>query len=311
MLEKSSSIVSDTIIYDFEDAVAPSQKIPARTLLSQFLQNLSRRPTSEIAVRINPTRSSLFLEDISSVVAMPQVQTIVLPKVHERLDLERLDQVLRGTGRSFSIIASIESARAIWNIGEIAGWRSSTGSAAVSALLFAAEDYCADTSIIRTRSRTELLYARSHVVNAAKAFGLHAIDMVCVNYKDVDYLREECEDGRRLGFDGKVRDAPFYCWSDSFNVELIEQQAIHPSQVQVIQGTFVPSGKEILRAARIIAKMDEAYIQNKGAFGLDNPNGASAASETEMIDEPMVKQARKTLERARRAGLVIPDVSAT
>ena len=28
---------------------------------------------------------------------------------------------------------------------------------------------------------------------------------VCVNYKDLDYFKEECEDGRRLGFNGKVR----------------------------------------------------------------------------------------------------------
>ncbi|KAG8951365.1 hypothetical protein FRC04_006136 [Tulasnella sp. 424] len=285
MLEKSTSIASDTIIYDFEDAVAPSQKRPARSLLSNFLQALPSHLTSEIAVRVNPSASDLFVDDIASVVAMSRVQTIVLPKVHERLDLDLLDQALEATSGPFSVIASIESARALWNIGDIAGWRSSTGSAYVSGLLFAAEDY---TSIIRTRSRTELLYARSHVVNAAKAFGLHAIDMVCVNYKDMDYLREECEDGRRLGFDGK--------------------QAIHPSQVQVIQDTFVPSEREVLRAARIIAKMDEAYAQNKGAFGLDDPNDANS-SETEMIDEPMVKQARKTLERAHRAGLVIPDVS--
>lgn len=38
----------------------------------------------------------------------------------------------------------------------------------------------------------------------AKAFNLEAIDMVCVNYKDLDYLKEECQDGRRLGFTGKV-----------------------------------------------------------------------------------------------------------
>lgn len=63
---------------------------------------------------------------------------------------------------------------------------------------------CADTSIIRTTSRTELLYTRSRITLAARAHGLQSIDMVCVNYKDVDYLREECEEGRRLGFDGKV-----------------------------------------------------------------------------------------------------------
>ena len=37
---------------------------------------------------------------------------------------------------------------------------------------------CADTGIIRTSERTELLYTRSQVVVAAKAYGLEAIDMV-------------------------------------------------------------------------------------------------------------------------------------
>ena len=59
---------------------------------------------------------------------------------------------------------------------------------------------------MRTRNRQELLYTRSQIAIAAKAFGLEAIDMVCIHYKDLDYLREECEDGRRLGFTGKVSD---------------------------------------------------------------------------------------------------------
>lgn len=38
---------------------------------------------------------------------------------------------------------------------------------------------CADTSIIRTPSRQELLFTRSQIAITAKAFGLDAIDMVC------------------------------------------------------------------------------------------------------------------------------------
>ena len=38
---------------------------------------------------------------------------------------------------------------------------------------------CADTSVIRTSSRQELLYPRSKIAVVAKAFGLEAIDMVC------------------------------------------------------------------------------------------------------------------------------------
>jgi citrate lyase beta subunit len=80
---------------------------------------------------------------------------------------------------------------------------------------------CADASVVRTPSRQELLYARSKIAVTARAFGLEAIDMVgeiftlsissltklpqvCVKYDDLGYLRDECADGRRLGFSGKV-----------------------------------------------------------------------------------------------------------
>ena len=54
-------------------------------------------------------------------------------------------------------------------------------------------------------SRRELLYTRSQIVIAAKAHGLEAIDMVFKYYKDPEELKEECKDGRNLGFNGKVR----------------------------------------------------------------------------------------------------------
>lgn len=38
---------------------------------------------------------------------------------------------------------------------------------------------CADTMIIRTKTRQELLYTRSQIAITAKAYGLEAIDMVC------------------------------------------------------------------------------------------------------------------------------------
>jgi len=97
---------------------------------------------------------------------------------------------------------------------------------------------CADTSILRTRSRQELLYTRSQIAIAAKAFGLESVDMVCVHYKDLDYLKEECEDGRRLGFSGKVHSLFFFLQDVLLP---FSQQAIHPSQVDTIQSTFVPS----------------------------------------------------------------------
>ncbi|KAL5501598.1 hypothetical protein ACEPAH_8858 [Sanghuangporus vaninii] len=296
MLMKSLETPSDVIIYDLEDSVAPDAKARARSALNTFLNTRHERPLplpSRVAVRLNAVNTPYFDDDVRAAVSLPLVHTLVLPKIHSASDLDDVAELVSWASSSSSahrsqplrLVASIESARALWDIGKIASWKSHngpTGGILVS-LLFAAEDYCADTSIIRTTSRLELLYTRSQIALAAKAHGLEAIDMVCVNYKDVDYLRDECEDGRRLGFTGK--------------------QAIHPSQVDVIQRTFVPTEKEIARAAKIVATMEVSHREGRGAFGLDLTDGSSGR---EMIDAPMLKQAQNVLRLAKAAGLKIP-----
>ncbi|KAI0632174.1 citrate lyase beta subunit [Trametes polyzona] len=300
MLEKSLTTNSDVIIYDLEDSVPPSpaDKNSARGRLAHFLSSRAADlpPHERIAVRLNSNATPFFADDILQAMRLPCIRTLVLPKIHSAQDLDHVSEEIfvAYKGHKFrspdsppvQIVASIESAKAMYNLGEIAGWQSRYGpelGGKLSALLFAAEDYCADTGIIRTTSRQELLYTRSHIVVTAKAFKLRAIDMVCVNYKDLQYLRDECEDGRRLGFTGK--------------------QAIHPSQVDVIQSTFVPSAKEILRAARILKHMEKAHLSNKGAAGLALEGGGM-----EMIDAPMIKQAENIIRIAKAAGLEIPKV---
>ncbi|PIL22589.1 hypothetical protein GSI_15278 [Ganoderma sinense ZZ0214-1] len=300
MLEKSLTTSSDVIIYDLEDSVPPSpaDKHGARSRLAHFLSTRSGSLPSpdRIAIRLNSNATEFFAEDIIQALRLPWIRTFVLPKIHSAQDLHhvseeihiayRAHKVRNPNGPPIQLVASIESAKAMYNLGEIASWQSLWGPAQggkLSALLFAAEDYCADTGIIRTTTRQELLYTRSHIVVTAKAFGLGAIDMVCVNYKDLEYLRDECEDGRRLGFTGK--------------------QAIHPNQVDVIQSTFVPSDKEILRAARILKQMEKAHLANRGAAGLELEGGGM-----EMIDAPMIKQAERIVKIATAAGLTIPDL---
>ncbi|KAK7682421.1 hypothetical protein QCA50_014626 [Cerrena zonata] len=296
MLQKSLTTPSDVIIYDLEDSVPPSEadKTRARNNLANFLYDTTSRPSPErIAVRLNAVNTPFFQKDISQALKVPSIRTFVLPKVNSLDDLNSVSHEIlshcnfSGTKPidSIRLVASIESARAILNLKDIAGWRSKHGSllgGQLSGLLFAAEDYCADTSVIRTSSRRELLYTRSQIAITAKAFGLEAIDMVCVNYKDLDYLREECIDGRQLGFTGK--------------------QAIHPTQVDTIQSTFVPSAREILRAAKILHQMKKAHSSQKGAIGLAVEDGP-----TEMIDAPMIKQAENIIRVAQAAGLAIPE----
>ena len=82
---------------------------------------------------------------------------------------------------------------------------------------------------------------RLHFALCAVRFAHLDALQVCVNYKDLEYLKDECDDGRRLGFTGKVSGlCVSFFWKPCAN---LPQQAIHPSQVDIIQSTFVPSAK--------------------------------------------------------------------
>ncbi|KAF8909005.1 citrate lyase beta subunit [Gymnopilus junonius] len=286
MLEKSLTAGSDVVIYDLEDSVPPNpeDKRSARERLRKFLE-VKREDLKplQVAVRVNDVTTPFFYEDMLQIISQPAVRSIVLPKIHSTTDLDLVSDAVKISRKrldkpTLQVIPSIESARGMWNLGSIANWESPHGPVSggvLKALLFAAEDYCADTGIIRTPSRRELLYTRSQIVLAAKAFGLGAVDMVCVDFKDTDILHSECMDGRELGFTGK--------------------QAIHPSQVSVINKTYVPTKEEIQRAVKIVQSMKVAHKSNQGAIELDG----------RMIDAPMMKQAESILRVAEAAGLAI------
>ncbi|KAL7410009.1 Pyruvate/Phosphoenolpyruvate kinase-like domain-containing protein [Mrakia frigida] len=306
---------SDTIIYDLEDSVPISRKKEAREDLVSFLKANPYLKT-RLAVRINAVGSGFEEDDLASIFSIfpsspsssnftplsplkpedhsstPPLPVIVIPKVDHPAHLSKVASLIKeARGRSAEVgsrvplIASVESAESLWNVGDIAGWRGE--GCQMSGLLFAAEDFCASTSILRSPSRVELLYARSRIVMAAKAFNIAAVDMVCINYKDENVLKEECEEGRRLGFDGK--------------------QAIHPAQISRIQSSFSPSLSEIHRATRILEGMEAAELENKGAFGLDLGGGKAI----EMIDEPMVKAAKRVVQVANLLGMTDKALSST
>jgi citrate lyase subunit beta-like protein len=68
---------------------------------------------------------------------LPGVSALVVPKVHAAEDLQAVSDAIPRRGARFNIIASIESAKSLWNLGEIASWslKGSDEAANVSALL--------------------------------------------------------------------------------------------------------------------------------------------------------------------------------
>jgi citrate lyase subunit beta-like protein len=144
----------------------------------------------------------------------------------------------------------------------------------LEAIIFGAEDFCASIGALRTAAATEVLYARSAVVVAAAAFGLQAIDMVQVNFKDLVSLEEEARQGAAMGFSGK--------------------QIIHPAQIAPVQQAFTPSAEEIIHAREVVAAARKYQTQGKGAFAM----GGLA------VDAPLIKQAENLLARAQAAGVL-------
>ncbi|KAG1040765.1 hypothetical protein G6F43_012220 [Rhizopus delemar] len=275
-IHKSISVEADCIAYDLEDSVSSNKKGAARYMVIDALE-ASEHGKAEKAVRINAVGSGHELDDLNVILHSRRLQAIIIPKVQSAKDIQFVSRMIDSVAvesqrERIRLIASVESALGIMNMKDIV-----TADPRLDALIFAAEDYCADVGLIRTKSRTEMLFARQYLVNAAVAYGLQAIDLVCVDYQNKDILVDECNEGREFGFTGK--------------------QAIHPDQIETIQTLFLPDPKDLERAVRIVEGYEHYSQKGIGAFNLDG----------KMIDMPVVKWAEKVVARAKAGGMNIPE----
>ena len=270
-IEKSVTLSADCICLDLEDGVAQNRKKEARQGIAAALREVSFAP-AEVLVRINPVGSGLEQEDVDSLLPL-HAAGVVLPKVESLDQVRWLDGVIEARELaqglplgSIRILADVETASGILSLREIASHPR------LDALIFGGEDYAASVGALRTPEAWELFTARSMVVMHARAFGLQAIDMVTVDYHDMDHLRREASFGTSLGYTGK--------------------QVIHPAQVGPVQEAFTPGEAEIAQAREVVEAFEEQQNAGRGAFGM---NG-------KMIDMPLVKAARNVLDRAHLAG---------
>ena len=71
------------------------------------------------------------------------------------------------------------------------------------AIVFGSDDYVASIGAKRSKNGEELVYARQSIVAHAKAFDCQAIDMVYIDFKDIDGLKLNSKQGADMGFTGK------------------------------------------------------------------------------------------------------------
>ncbi len=272
-IEKAIASGVDCICMDLEDGVAWNRKEEARRTVATALRELDFGRSERLA-RINAVGSGLESDDLAAVLpARPD--GIVVPKVETAEQLawvsERVEAVERAQGwplHAICLIAVIETPKAVLNLKEIAAHPR------LEALIFGAEDLAVGLGATRTRAAWEVFYARSAVVLTAAAFGLQAIDMVSIDFRDIEALRAEARFGAQLGYVGK--------------------QVIHPNQVGPVQEVFTPDEAAIEAARRLVTAFEAHQREGKGAFAIDG----------RMVDLPLVRAAQNVLARAQAAGKI-------
>lgn len=259
----------DGIILDLEDAVAPDKKDEARYLVRNALRGINFYG-AERMVRIN--QGERGLDDLEWLIPH-NVNLILLPKCENPEQIrdinKRIETISKKAKRKDPvwIMPIIESALGVINAFAIAGAADN-----VVAVAIGLEDYTADLGTMRTKEGTESFFARSMVVNAARAAGIQPIDSVFSDVGDMEGLKQNVLMSKALGFDG--------------------MGCIHPRQINVIHENFAPSGDEIEKAKKIVAAFHKATEQGLGVVSLG----------TKMIDPPVVKRALNTINSAVKTG---------
>ncbi|MEY2819793.1 MAG: citrate lyase beta like [Chloroflexota bacterium] len=271
MITKSVTLGVDSICMDMEDGTAINKKAEARATIAKALQELDFGASEKLA-RINSVGSGWEQEDIEAVLPY-HPDGIVIPKVESFEQVDWASRIIEDAElkngwkvNSIRILIGVETAKGILNLKEIAAHPR------LDAIIFGGEDFAASIGAVRTKDAVELLYARQAVIVACAAYDLQPLDIVTIDYKDLEALKVESEFGARLGFSGK--------------------QIIHPNQVQVVQEAFTPSDEAITYARRIVETFEASQKEGKGAYSLDG----------KMIDMPLLKNAQKVLARANAAG---------
>lgn len=261
MFSKALESEADYVFLDLEDAVAPADKEQARkNVVAGLLEHDWRGRGKTVCVRINGIDTHYMYRDLVDVVeqAGHRLDIVLVPKVGVPADLYLVYAVLtqievaRRLPQRIGIEALIETALGMANVEGIA-----QASRRLEAMHFGVADLAASL-----RARTVSIgglnpeypgdqwhAALSRMVTACRAYGLRPIDGPYGDFKDPEGYRAAAGRAAALGYEGK--------W------------AIHPSQIALANEVFTPLPAEVERARRILAALDEAAREGRGAAQLD------------------------------------------
>ena len=270
-LAKGPSSGPDGLILDLEDSVATDRKMIARDMALAYLQSADRTGP-KLYVRVNALDTGLTLGDLATVM-QGKPDGIVFPKCVGQADLDLMSNYLDAfearegiePGATRILTIATESAAAILAL---------TAAPAKHARLighsWGGEDLMADLGAL-AKGPSPGVYddtfklARTVNLMASVAAGVVAYDTVDPDIRNVEGLRAEAHDARRMGYGGKI--------------------AIHPDQVAIIHEVFTPTAAEIDWARRVIATFE------------NNPGAGVLTMDGKMLDKPHLVLARRLIPR--------------
>lgn len=275
-LDKARNTPADALILDLEDAVADERQAIARDMVKAYLEQHADRSRQQLWVRINPLNSNLSLPDLVAI--MPgRPDGIMIPKVNEANDINTLCHYLSAlearegiepfSTRVFCV--ATETAASLLTFHTYLNGVSRR----LCAMTWGAEDLSAALGASDNRHPDggdydhPYLLARSLCLAACRAIDVQPVGTVYTRFQDSDGFEADCLRDRRSGFIGKI--------------------AIHPSQPEIANRAFSPSGTEIAHAKRVVAAFEA------------HPEAGTVGLEGKMLDRPHLKQARYLLELAQ------------
>ena len=255
---------ADAIILELEDAVAPSEKERARSLVPEAAATVGQGG-ADVLVRVNrPWR--LAIRDLEAAIG-PNVRGLVLPKVDSAEHVLTLAEIAasveaeRGLEVGHTVFfPRIEGPKGLLNAAEICA-----AHPRVVAVGLGSSDYTIATGMEAGGAGN--VTASFLVVNAARAAGIVPIGLTgaIVGFSDLDAFRRSAEESRALG----LRGAP----------------CVHPSQVPILNEVFSPTADELERARRIVEEYERALAAGEGAITVDG----------RFVDAPFYEQAKRLL----------------
>ena len=259
---KAAERGADAIVLDLEDAVAPSEKIAARSKLGETVPTVGKNG-AVVFVRINSEPERLRADAEAAVHA--GAFGLLVPKSRDPKALRELAgwlAPLEKGRKATALVPMIEDPGAVLDARAIA-----TATPRVFAMLTGGEDLA--TALGGDPTPEVLTVPKLLVHYAAKAAGVLSWGLLrtVADYNDLTGIEKSAREARAHGIDGAT--------------------CVHPAVVPVLNKAFSASAEELNHARRLVAAYEKAHASGLGAVEFEG----------KMIDEPVAQRARALLKR--------------